>query len=373
MLSPICAKLASMRPRHRPLLPALALACACNPSQSETLGFGTPTITTAPSQTTEGSSTGSAGGSSTTSGAESTSASSTTASSTGPLLDMPMPDFGSQHPIGCQGKIDFLFSISASGNMTAVQERLIEAFPDFMGAIQEQLADFDVHVLVAEDGYWGLDDCGLCTTNCDPQGTTPLCGAELDACDTKTIGAGVVFPAGNGATNRRCELVGDRRYITSEEPELDKAFACIAQVGLGGGSATAEAMVQALSPGLNSAGGCNEGFLRDDALLVVTIINDGYDESSAGTVDSWIEALRTAKHADDDAFAVLVLTTDVDIDYGQLCLPDQFVPYKNPLRLLVEEIDHGKIGSICEKQYGEFFASTISELVALCDGLVIPQ
>ncbi|MBZ5709634.1 hypothetical protein [Nannocystis pusilla] len=362
-----------MRPLHRPFLSALALACACTPRETDTLGFGTPTITTAPSATTEGSSTSSGGSSTRGVESTSTSAASSSSSSSGPLLDMPMPDFGPQHPIGCQGKIDFLFSINASGTMQHHQDQLIAAFPDFIEAIETQFPNFDVHILVAEDGYWGIDDCSLCTTSCDPQGTPPLCSAMLDACDTKTIGAGVTFPAGKEATNRRCELAGGRRYITRDEAEIGKAFACIAQVGIGGGERTAEAVVQALTPELNGAGGCNEGFLRDDALLVVTIINDGYDEASAGTVDSWIAALRAAKHEDDDAFAVLVLTTDVDVDYGQLCLPDQFNPNKNPLRSLVENVDHGKIGSICEKQYGEFFSSTISELVALCDGLVIPQ
>lgn len=286
-----------------------------------------------------------------------------------------MPDFGSQHPVGCQGKIDFLFSISASGTMQNQQEQLIASFPNFIEAIEAQLEGFDVHILVANPNIqpgWVIGDCELCKDDCDPMGELPTCGAELSQCD-REMGAGITFPAGMNATNHRCDLAGGQRYITHEEANLSAAFECIAQVGTWGTDLTAEAMVRALTPELNSTGGCNEGFLRDDALLVVTIINDVYDDGSAGTVDSWIEALRTAKHEDDDAFAVLVLTTDVDIDYGQLCLPDQFVPFKNPLRLLVEGVDHGKIGSICEKQYGEFFASTISELVTLCDGFVIPQ
>jgi hypothetical protein len=69
--------------------------------------------------------------------------------------------------------------------------------------------------------------------------------------------------------------------------------------------------------------------LRDDALLVVTLIQDTYDVASAGTVDSWITALRDAKGGDDDAFALLVLTTDVDVGYQQLCWPNlNMIPRK---------------------------------------------
>lgn len=287
---------------------------------------------------------------------------------------MAVPDFGDPLPIGCKGKIDFLFSISASGTMQGHQAQLIDAFPAFMGAIEEQLSDFDVHILVANPNPkpgWIMSDCSLCTEDCDPLGEPPTCGATLTPCD-KENGAGVTFPAGNGATNRRCDLAGGRRYITRDEPNRSSAFACVAQVGLGGADLTTEAMVNALRPELNGLGGCNEGFLRDDALLVVTIINDGYDEFSAGTVESWIEALRTAKGGDDDAFAVLVLTTDVDLGKWQLCHPDEAGP-PNPLRQFALGVDHGFVGSICEGSYGSFFADTVAEIVSLCDGFVIPQ
>jgi len=45
----------------------------------------------------------------------------------------PIPDFGSQ-PIGCQGKIDFLFVISSQENMKTVQVQLQQAFPAFTAA-----------------------------------------------------------------------------------------------------------------------------------------------------------------------------------------------------------------------------------------------
>ena len=355
----------------------LAGLLACNPRQDETSGFGTPSPTTVPTHTTGDSSAGSTSstGSSSTSGVDSTSTSSTSSSDTLPPLDMAMPDFGPGHPIGCEGRIDFVFVISHSGGMKGHQEQLALSFPGFLASIQKHFDDFDVRILSASpSGWWGMGDCAYCADDeCDPDASPPACGVVLDACDKK-LGAGVVFPAGTGAANRRCDFFGGHRYIVGEDPKFEESFACVTQAGMDGGiPASAEAMLKAISPEFNEPGGCNAGFLRDDALLVVTILDDGYDEDSQGTVENWIEALRAAKHGDNDAFAVLVLTTDVDIGYWQLCHPDDWDAEKNRLRLLVEGIDHGFIGSICEETYTPFFDSAVAEVVALCDDLAIPQ
>ena len=82
--------------------------------------------------------------------------------------------------------------------------------------------------------------------------------------------------------------------------------------------------------------------------------------------------MRAAKHYDDDAFAVLVLTTDVDVDYQQLCHPNEFDPEKNRLRLLAEGVEHGFIGSICLETYASFFAEHVGALVDLCDDFIPP-
>ncbi|MBL9101552.1 MAG: hypothetical protein JNL82_11375 [Myxococcales bacterium] len=352
-------------------------ACGGGPGASS-FGGGTQTsVTTASAQsdtsTDESSSSGPAADSS------STSTSSTSTSSGGSTdsvtWDMGMPDFDPTQPAGCEGRIDFLFVISSQGTMKGKQERLISAVPGFIGTIQEQFSEFDVHVLVAStDTVWNIGDCGLCEDGCDPMGQPPACGAVVTPCDKK-IGAAVTFPAGENASNRRCELGGDLRYIVSGQQDMAEAFTCIAQVGTAGSAITGQAMVAALQPEMNDPNdedACNRGFLRDDALLVVTIIQDDYDEQSLGTVDEWIEALRAAKHGDDDAFAVLVLTTDVDVGYQQLCLPNEFIPEKNRLRLLAEGVEHGFIGSGCMDDYVPFFAEHANDLVGLCDDFVPP-
>ena len=306
-----------------------------------------------------------------------TPAESSTGASEGTVWDMGVPDFGAQQAAGCHGKIDFLFVISAVGTMQLHQAQLIASFPGFMEAIEEQLPDFDSHILVANPNPkpgWLMDDCSLCKEDCDSHGVPPLCGAQLTACD-KTIGAAVTYPAGDNASDRRCELSSGLRYIVSDSQDMTQEFTCIAQVGSGGAGRTGEAMVAALQPDINDptdAEQCNTGFLRDDALLVVTIIQDNYDEHSAGTVEEWIASLRAAKHGDEDAFAVLVLTTDVDVGYHQLCWPNKFNGVKNRLRLLGEGVRHGFVGSICQDSYVPFFAEHVSHLVDLCDDFVPP-
>ena len=365
---------------HRVLALTGAL-CGCG-GDGESSGFGgmdQPGVITTPAgseSSAVGSSTGTTAPDGSTAASDETSAASTsTGTGDGTIWDMGVPDFGSPQPAGCNGKIDFLFVVSSGGTMKEQQDKLLAAFPEFIAAIEAQFAEFDLHILSANtDKSWKIEDCSLCTEGCDPQGETPYCAAEVTACDKK-IGAGVVFPTGLHAANRRCGVDNGLRYITSGQQDLAEVFACTAQVGTHGGSISADAMVAALKPEFNDPRGefaCNSGFLRDDALLVVTIIEDGYDVSSSGTVDEWIDALRAAKHYDDDAFAVLVLTTDIDVGYHQLCHPNDFDGTKNRLRLLAEGVEHGFIDSICHDSYAPFFAEHVGALVELCEEFVPP-
>ena len=366
---------------HRALALALTstlTACGEGPGATSFGGVTQTNVSTASAGSAESTAGSSSSGSAADSSSSTSSTSSTSTSSTGDdvVWDMGMPDFGPLQPDGCEGKIDFLFVISTQGTMQNDQARLIASFPGFMDAIKQQLSDFDVHVLAANtDESWALDSCSDCSDSCDPQGSPPFCSAEFTVCDKK-VGAGVTFPTGVYASNRRCALEGANRYISSGQQDLDKTFACIAQVGIDGSGVTGDAMVAALQPEINDVQNeyaCNGGFLRDDALLVVTLIQDTYEEVSSGTVDEWIAALRTAKNGDDDAFMVLVLTTDVDLGYMQHCLPNEYNPNPNRLRTLANDVEHGFVGSICMPEgYGDWFKERVTYLVDLCDDFVPP-
>jgi hypothetical protein len=303
------------------------LGLACNGPGDSSTGFTTPGVTTRPDDTGDSTSTsGSASSTSSTSSstgsgsADGSTGSSSTTAAAFPDMGM-MPDFGGP-PMGCKGKIDFLFVISRSGVMGPAQDQLVAAAPAFISTIQAQFDDFDVHIMVVDSvEEWWVEDCeDMACGTCDIDPNYP-CGYKPSVCD-ETIGAGTVFNAGPNTMDVPCEL-GERRYITKDTPDMKGAFECIARVGTWGNNAMADALVAAVSPQLNASepepGGCNAGFLRDDALLVLTMI--GPEDapgvgSSQGKWQEWRQAVVDAKHGDLNAIVALGIISGPD------CKPD---------------------------------------------------
>jgi hypothetical protein len=259
------------------------------------------------------------------------SAASDTASATTLVHDVGWDkDIGDATPPGCQGKIDFLFVMSEHGTLKEAHPGLAAAFPKWVETIESKFESFDVHVMVVPgDDVWGNswcseqceqackygDDC--CPyENADKDGQV-CCGikgypcSQMDlvtACD-ETLGAGVVFPAGPDASNEPCKFVGGHRYMTSAEPELAEAFTCAARVGWGGYNRGGDALMAAISPALNGPGGCNEGFLRDDALLMITFLAPGSDQSKTyPSAWQWYDTVVEAKHEDPGSVIALSLS-----------------------------------------------------------------
>jgi len=306
-----------MWPRSRPSFLALGLTLACQPSQTETSGFTTmPAMTTtlaSTSSTTAADSSSSSGqsGSTSTSGAASTTSTGTSAGGSGTtlLLDVGTDmDIGDVKPPGCKGKIDFLFVISRDWTMKGAQEKLITAFPAFIETINSKFADFDFHIMVIDgDPQWGLEPCD---TDCEKQGWCEVPDYPCDLLDLvttcdRTIGAGNVFAAGGYASNKPCDIAGGRRYLTKDQPNLTETFACVAKLGISGYDLMGEALTMAMKPEINAPDGCNAGFLRDDALLMVTFIG-GYDYGSKWDPGTWAANVLKAKK--DDPGAVVMLS-----------------------------------------------------------------
>ena len=252
-------------------------------------------------------------------------------STTGPLQDLgTAPDLGDLHPVGCKGKIDFLFVISRYGLMENLQARLIEAFPYFIETIESKFADFDYHIMVVDgDETWGSQLCNAdCSLNGCPYPEYPCDAiASCTDCDV-TMGAGTVFPAGNSASNKDCGIVGGRRYLTRDQPDLPGTFACLAQVGLSGNDKLGEAATAAMDPEINGEGGCNEGFLRDDALLMVTFIANTPDTDSSGKPKLWAEAITKAKNGDSHSVVMFSIQKPDCNPWDMVCdLVKYYFPY----------------------------------------------
>jgi hypothetical protein len=366
-------------PAMRALPAAAALLLACSPGDGLDSSFSAANTPPASTPADADESTSSSSSSSSTS-SSSSSSSETTGTSTGTSTTTdttePQPDFGPPGPPGCRGKIDFLFIIADTVQMAEHQEQLIASFPGFYQTIADEYPDFDAHILVTSAGAgWGADkcdDCDWCSNcTCEAGGPDYPCGMgpQLTECDGPW-GSGIVFPAGLGATNHPCELGGGHRYISAATPDPAAAFECVARLGVasGGDSAPVKAMFAALGDGMNSPYGCNAGFLRDDALLVVTLIDTIGDIWSEGWPFTWNWTLTDKKGGDPDAFVLLA------IEYDNYLSDSPCKPYNedNPHRLheFADEVEHGVKGSICAADYAPYFAEAAALAVEQCELLV---
>ena len=362
-----------------PILAALILA-ACGDNASP--GFSSGPAITSVSASTSGSSTGA---DTTSTGPADDSAGSSASSSTGPAtLDVgTVMDFGPIQPPGCKGKVDLLFVISRQATMQNEQTQLLASFPGFIETIEQELEGFDVHIMTANpDGRWpGEDVCetgsGLCKDhypNCGPTAQDYQCGIYPDLktkCD-KVLGAGLTFNTGGGAANKLCDLQDGKRYIMSGEPDMAGAFECIAKVGASGGTAAmGDAMIAALSPTLNGPGGCNEGFLRKDALLVVALITDWNDEGSKTYTKQQYEAIIAAK-GDPSAVVMLAIVKNAPGEFEPAEACDYEEPSYGIFEGLLSRFPYTVFGDTCTPSFAPFFDQAADKIGEAC-GSFIPQ
>ncbi|HEY8376485.1 MAG TPA: hypothetical protein VIK91_08350 [Nannocystis sp.] len=279
-------------------------------------------------------------------------------SSAGPLLDVGGGELPVNVPAGCQGKIDFLFVVSRHPLMEEIQAQVLDAAPKFIATIESKFADFDYQIMVVDgDPWWSSPVCDAeCGQWCLEAGYPCDALAQLTDCDV-TMGAGVVFPAGTGAANAPCDIGGGRRYLTREEPDLAGSFKCLMRLGTSGEDWLGEAVTQAVSPELTGPGGCNEGFLRDDALLMVTFIYNSPDMDSAGKPKLWADAIIKAKHGDLNAIMVFGL--------GSFC-----VTHDRVCTLVKNYFPNWYISSNEVPDYGPDFEIATDMMLEVCGGSI---
>lgn len=285
---------------------------------------------------------------------------------------------------GCRA-VDFLFVIDNSGSMADEQSALISSFPKFIDAINENLdVQQDYHIMVTDVDAWQYAQClGFCGTTFEILCSPLITGGEFTCDDPNTpeidptvpeecedvLGAGIIDPKGADASDAPCNFASGARYIDKTEPDVKSAFQCAARVGTSSmdePERPMEAMVAAVGAG-GEVATCNSGFLRDDAILVVTFITDEDDSSSksAGTPDGWKTALMSAKNLDETAIVVLGV-------FGGLgsCEAEPSTRLEEFVSLFGERGFHG---DICASDYESFFLDAVNTIQTTCDDFVPPE
>ena len=275
-----------------------------------------------------------------------------------PIFDVGTPaDGGPTVAPGCD-KVDLLFVIDNSESMLDEQDNLVEAVPGFVEAI-EGLEDIDgFHLgVVSTDAY----------------------ARQPEEC--RRVGALITQTGGDNSSGAACGPWSEGRFMT-EQDDIATGFRCTAKVGTSGDGdeVPIDATLTAVSPLLGQDGECNDGFIRDDALLVVVLITDEEDDhelgllGSEGDPEEWFERLVDRKGGVAQNVAVLSLLGHPKPNACPDFQWDQFngAEIANRLIAFTEMFPAGAYGDVCAANYDEFFASAVAQVQTACDDFVPP-
>lgn len=261
-------------------------------------------------------------------------------------------------------KVDLLFVIDNSLSMEDEQTSLISSFPGFIDGIQTRLPS-------ETDWHLGITTTDLYMYN------GPGCLA---------MGGLVTKTGGDGSSNQMCgPYAAGLNYMTTAD-NLGQSFSCAAQVGIQGygDEQPMLATLEALGPNLNAQHGCNKGFSRPDALLVLVLITDEEDDhesnqifGSPGDPPDWYDDLVALRGEIESNVVVLSLVGPVGPDPAQCPLRagPLAVEGSDIAHRLVEftsMFTHGFVGRVCEASYDEFFNTAIDAVDTACNDFTPP-
>jgi hypothetical protein len=253
-------------------------------------------------------------------------------------------------------KVDFLYIVDNSASMADKQENLARSFEGFSRIVQDTLGTSNHQIMVVDTDDTNIGD-GLVEAET---------GSAPDGC-SGMIGAGLVM----GELGMSCGVLGNQRFLRDNQPNLAETFSCLAQVGTLGDvdERPIDALLAATGAVENDLGACNHGFLRDDAVLVVTLITDEEDDQSMGEPAGWKRSLLKAKHGNEDGIVMLGLISDTQVPGGLPGGPcDELSGADSPrLMSFVQSFRLGSMGSVCAEDYSEFFAEAVGYIDTACD------
>jgi hypothetical protein len=264
---------------------------------------------------------------------------------TPPVFDIgAVPDMPPSTEEGCS-KVDFLFVIDNSSSMAPYQFNLVSNFPGFIDGIQATLD--------AVDSY----QVGVITTD----------AYTYNVAGCQQLSSLVVQTGGANSSNMACGPYDDGYNFMTQTDDLATSFSCAATVGSGGSGneQPQAALVGAVERIHGGIGECNEGFIRDDALLVIVYMGNENDNSPTTPMASY-DAVVAAK-LDIPENVVVMSITDFP---GNLCGGfGGSVEMTNFTNLWGE---NGVLVAFCEPDYGPFFEDAIDIIDVACENYTPP-
>lgn len=189
---------------------------------------------------------------------------------------------------------DILFVVDNSCSMQDEQENLARNFQDFISEIAGT-GDYRIGIITTDVSSDGEEQEGLSFTG---YGNDAPYYTSMSPDRTSCRSAGIALSCFRGSDP-------SKRIVSSEQNPLAQIDTFSKNVKVGSCGSGTEAGLEAVSRALNRMNlGCNRGFMRDDANLVVVIVSDEDDHSSRG-VRTYVEHLLRQKPAEQIRFALI--------------------------------------------------------------------
>lgn len=291
----------------------------------------------------------------------------------GPMFDMSIPEPEKGKEIGCD--IDFLFVVDNSRSMVDNQKSLASSVPDFIQTINKEidnLQSYHIGVISTDESQYNkVGDVKHCST---------LGGLIVRTADY-TPGADQPF-------DRPCHPYASGKFFMTAKDNLDEKFTCAAKLGpMGSGNERPmDALDAAMSKKLTAKDACNEGFFREDAILVVVLVTDeeddietedGFTNGSAGEPKDWYKRLLKFKNNRPEYLVVLSLLgtpkpnlCDYTYEPGGEPKDGEGIKSAEVSKRLMEFTKsfgkRGVVGDVCADNYDKFFERAVSVLDLAC-------
>lgn len=192
-------------------------------------------------------------------------------------------------PQNVRDKVDILFMVDNSASMDAMQAELRQRFPDFFKPFEDlaangTYADLNIGVVTSDFGAGRSGAPG-----CTPSG--PLGGGDQGKLQGvgKAADSSCIKPQNSNFIHYKFGPEGPAESNLPAGQNLNQTFTCMASVGAKGCGfeMSLESVYAALHNGLPE----NQGFLREDALLVVVFLTNEDDASAPPDTDVFDKTL----------------------------------------------------------------------------------